>query len=390
MKQYFDYYALIWPFYISYEPVRSSEDANAVAPFEQLALPAPPSSSSKSQGAPAVNPNIDLLSGDDFFKPEPVNSQALVPVGNTPAASASSGHNTLDLLDMFADSNVSNNNSQNPAISSSMLNTNPNLSASPAYSAPQPPIPPHQPSPYSNGLNSNTMTPYDQRSNSANSWDSQFAQGTSPPQQVPNYGQDDQSNDLPPPPWETQPAESDQFQAGHPGGLSVPSGQLGVSQPQPVQITQPGQQIAPSQQMLTGQQGGMQFQPGLGAQQPHPLPNTQYWGMYPPVQGNQPAGMYPQQMAGDFYQQQMYGGQMAGYGYGQQPGSYYVPNAGYAYASANELSQRMNGLSVQDNSLYGTPASSSLQQRNRPSRPEDSLFSDLVNIAKTKPSKTGI
>ncbi|GJM99175.1 hypothetical protein PR202_ga16255 [Eleusine coracana subsp. coracana] len=71
---------------------RSSKDDKNLAPFEQLALPAPPSSSSsKSQAAPAVNPNIDLLSGDDFFKAEPVNSQALVPAGNTPAASASSG-----------------------------------------------------------------------------------------------------------------------------------------------------------------------------------------------------------------------------------------------------------------------------------------------------------
>jgi hypothetical protein len=202
-------------------------------------------------------------------------------------------------------------------------------------------------------------------------------------------GNDDQSNDLPPPPWETQNAESDPFQAGHAGGLSVSSG-LGVSQPESVQITQPGHQIAQSQPMPTGQLGGMQLQPGLGAQQPHPVQNTQYGGMYPPVQGNQLGGMYPQQMAGDFYQQQMYSGQMAGYGYGQQPGGYYVPNSAYAYSSANELSQRMNGLSVQDHSFYGVPASSSLQQHNRPRRPEDSLFSDLVNIAKTKPSKTGI
>ena len=182
-------------------------------------------------------------------------------------------------------------------------------------------------------------------------------------------GQDDQSSDLPPPPWETQPAES------------VP--------PQPAQVGQPGQ-VPPSQLLLTGQPGGMQFPPGYleqpGAQHPQSMPNTQYGGMYPPMQGNQAAAMYSQQMAGDLYQQ--YGGQMAGYGYGQQPGGYYVPNAAYAYTSANELSQRMNGLAMQNNSLYGAPASSSLQQANRPTRPEDSLFGDLVNIAKTKPSKT--
>jgi len=364
---------------------RSSKDASSVTPFEQLALPAPPSSSaSKSHVKPANNPNIDLLSGDDFFKPEPVHSQALVPVSNQPAASTSSSH-SLDLLDMFSDTNAINNSSQNPA-TPPIPNTNPNPSAPEAYPAPQQPVPPQHPSPYSNGLNSNTLAPCDQGSNLtlASSWNGQFAPGMVPPQQAPNYGQDEQSSDLPPPPWEAQPAESEQFQASHPGGLSVPP-QFGVSQPQPVQIAQPGQQILPSQSM-PGQPGG-QFQPGLGVQQQSVTPNTQYGGMYQPVQGNQAGGMYPQQMAGDVYQQQMYGGHMASYGYGQQPGGYYVPNAGYAYASANELSQRMNGLSMQDGSLYGPPGSS-LEQRNRPSRPEDSLFSDLVSIAKTKPSKT--
>ncbi|CAM0910483.1 unnamed protein product [Alopecurus aequalis] len=353
-------------------PQRSSEAAGNMTPFEQLALPAPPSSStSKPHGETSVGPSIDLLSGDDYFKPEPENSQALVPVGNPPAASAS-GHNTLDLVDMFSQTDVSNNN-QNPVISSPTLNSNPILSAPQAYPGPQHPVLSQHPSPFSNGLTSNTMPTYGQGSdlNSASSWNGQFAQGTMQPQQSPSYGQDDQSNDLPPPPWETQPAES--------------------FPPQPAQLGQPGQ-VSPSQPLLTGQAGGMQFPPGYleqpGAQHPQSMPNTQYGGMYPPMQGNQAAGMYPQQMAGDVYQQQMYGGQMAGYGYGQQPGGYYVPNAGYAYTSANELSQRMNGLAVQNSSLYGTPASSSLQQANQPRRPEDSLFGDLVNIAKTKPSKT--
>ena len=372
---------------------RSSEAAGKVSPFEQLALPAPPSSStSKPPGEASVGPSIDLLSGDDYFKPEPVNSQALVPVGNSPAASAS-GHNTLDLVDMFSQSDASNN-SHNPVISSPILNSNPNLSAPQAYLAPQHPVPPQQSS-FSNGLTSNTIPTYGQGSdlNSASSWNGQLAQGMNQPQQAPNYGQDDQSSDLPPPPWETQPAESDQFQAGQPDNrLAMPPGQFGGIPPQPVQVGQPGQ-VSLSQPLLTGQPGGMQFPPGYveqpGAQHPQSMPNTQYGGMYPSMQGNQAGGMYPQQMAGDIYQQQMYGGQMAaGYGYGQQPGGYYVPNAAYGYPSANELSQRMNGLAMQNNGLYGTPASSSLQQANRPARPEDSLFGDLVSIAKTKPSKT--
>ncbi|KAG2611673.1 hypothetical protein PVAP13_4KG107600 [Panicum virgatum] len=167
---------------------RSSKDASSVTPFEQLALPAPPSSSaSKSHVKPANNPNIDLLSGDDFFKPEPVHSQALVPVSNQPAASASSSH-SLDLLDMFSDTNAINNSSQNPA-TPPIPNTNPNPSAPEAYPAPQQPVPPQHPSPYSNGLNSNTLAPYDQGSNLtlASSWNGQFAPGMVPPQQAPNY-----------------------------------------------------------------------------------------------------------------------------------------------------------------------------------------------------------
>ncbi|KQK18283.1 hypothetical protein BRADI_1g40780v3 [Brachypodium distachyon] len=356
-------------------PQRSSEAPGNIPPSELLALPAPPSSSSsKPRGEAAVSPSIDLLSGDDYFKPEPVNSQALVPLGNPPAASAS-GHNTLDLVDMFLQSNGSNNN-HNPVISSPISNSNPNLSAAQAYPAAQCPVPPQQSSPFSNGLTSNTMPTYVQGSElkSASPWDGQFAQGMIQPQQAPNYGQDDQSSDLPPPPWETQPAQSDQFEAGQ---LLMPSGQLGGIPPQPVQVGQPAE-ASPSQPLLTGQPGGMQ-------QHPHSMPNMQYGVMYPPMQGNQTASMYAQQMAGDLYQQQMYGDQMAGYGYGQQPGGYYVPNS--AYAGANELSQRMNGLALQNNSLYGTPTSS-LQQANRPTRPEDSLFGDLVNIAKTTPSKT--
>jgi hypothetical protein len=160
-----------------------------MTPFEQLALPAPPSSStSKPPGETPVGPSIDLLSGDDYFKPEPANSLALVPNGNLPAASAS-GHNTLDLVDMFSETNISNNN-QNPAISSPILNSNPVLSAPQAYPAPQHPVLSQQPSPFSNGLTSNTMPTYDRGSdlNSASSWNGQFAQGTMQPQQAPNYG----------------------------------------------------------------------------------------------------------------------------------------------------------------------------------------------------------
>ncbi|KAK8458186.1 hypothetical protein SEVIR_3G325745v4 [Setaria viridis] len=68
---------------------------------------------------------------------------------------------------------------------------------------------------------------------------------------------------------------------------------------------------------------------------------------------------------------------MSGYGYGQA--YHYIPNAAYAYASANELSQRMKGLSVQNGGSNGTTT-------NKQSRPEDSLFGDVLSIAKMKQS----
>jgi hypothetical protein len=137
------------------------------------------------------------------------------------------------------------------------------------------------------------------------------------------------------------------------------------------------------QQMANGQLGGTQPRQ---SPQPQSAPNLQYGGMmmYPnSMQVNQGAGMYSQPMfGGQFYgmshHHQMYAVQMAGYGFGQQPGAYYIPNAAYAYVSANELTQRMNAVSVQEGNSHGGAMAS---------RPEDSLFGDLVSIAKMKQNK---
>ncbi|PKI60677.1 hypothetical protein CRG98_018924 [Punica granatum] len=97
--------------------------------------------------------------------------------------------------------------------------------------------------------------------------------------------------------------------------------------------------------------------------------------MVPPqMQGAQMPYMYPQQI---------YGGQVAAYAYGQ--------------AGAQYLDQRMYGLSVRDDSGLGNPssyhvssstsASSYLPPMKQQSKPEDKLFGDLVNMAKVKSSK---
>jgi hypothetical protein len=158
-------------------------------------------------------------------------------------------------------------------------------------------------------------------------------------------------------------------------------------QPQSVLRSEHVNGFIPAQPMPMG--GVMQLQPapgpgpGPGPLQPQPTLNMQYRGVYPPVQLNQGMVLYSQPMVGGFYgmnQPQLYGVQMSNNGYGQPSGAYYIPNAAYAYASANELSQRMNGLSLQNGSSNET-------MTNKQNRPEDSLFSDLLSIAKMKQNK---
>uniref|UniRef100_A0A0D9VEN9 VHS domain-containing protein n=1 Tax=Leersia perrieri TaxID=77586 RepID=A0A0D9VEN9_9ORYZ len=295
------------------------------------ALPAPTSSrSSKAPGTPV--PVIDLLSGDDYIKPEPANSLALVPVTEYSA----SDQNVLALAYMF-EQNSANKSNHNLTNSLNSLTPNSNFLASQAYPTPEQPVLPQHPVSYSNGATSNAIVHY----------------------------YDNQNGDLPPPPWEIQQSMDNPPQASQLGRMALQPGQPVGMQSQSPQAGQVGQGFMSQQQMVNGQLGGMQLQ------QPQSMPDFQYQGI----------GMYSQPMfGGQFYgmsHQQLYAVQMAGYGYGQHSGAYYIPNAAYAYASANELTQKMNGLSVQDSKSHGTMAS----------RPEDSLFGDLVSIAKMKQNK---
>ncbi|KAL5212627.1 hypothetical protein ABZP36_023474 [Zizania latifolia] len=359
---------------------RSSGSTSATnqSPFEQLALPAPSSSSPKAPAAPA--PAIDLLSGDDYIKPEPSNSLALVPVTEYSA----SDQNILALADMFQQ-NSANNSSY--SLSNSLNSSTPisTLPASQAYPAPVQTILRQHPTAYSNGATVNAVINNQQsQPNSSNPWNGQLTYGSNPKQQALNY--DDQNGDLPPPPWEIHQSMHNPTQASQLGQVALQHEQPVGMQPQSPQVGHLGQGFMSTQQMMSGQLGGMQFQPVHGTQldvpQPQSMPNLQYGGMYPLMQANQGVGIYPQPMlGGEFYgmsHQQLYA---------VQSGAYYIPNAAYAYASANELSQRMNGLSVQNGGSNGTVASFSLQQPNKSTRPEDSMFGDLVSIAKMKQNK---
>jgi len=178
-----------------------------------------------------------------------------------------------------------------------------------------------------------------------------------------------QNGALPPPPWEAQSGQSNQL-AGQDFPAADQSGQFGGIQPQPLQSAQ------------------------CAGTYPVLIQNGNVGGMYPqPMQGGQFLGMVQQQQA-------MYAGQMMGYVYGQQPNAQFNDQRAqsYPYGSSDELSQRVYGLSMQDNITYMSkgpsythvPSSTSyLQQSKNPPKPEDKLFGDLVSMAKTKPSKAG-
>lgn len=357
----------------------ASTTATSQSPFGILALPAPPSSSSKAPAIPASS--VDLLSGDDYVKPEPANSLALVPVTEYSAADK----NVLAFADMF-EQNTANNSNHNLPYSFLSSTSNSTISTSQTYHAPVRPVLPQHSAAYPNGARSNAIVPYDQQaqSNSTGSRNGQTAYGGNHQKQALNYGTGDQNGDIPPAPWgtkrSTNPFDDDQL-----GGMAVqPKGM----QPQPVQPSQHGNKFMSAPPMPRGQPGRMQLQqvPGaqLGALQPTQATlNMQYRGMHPSMQMNHGMGMYSQPTFGGYYgmnQTQLYGVHMSGYGYGQQSGGYYIPNAAYAYTSANELAQRMNDLSVQNGDPNGAAA-------NKQSRPEDALFGDLLSIAKMKQNK---
>ena len=183
---------------------------------------------------------------------------------------------------------------------------------------------------------------------------------------------------LPPPPWEAQPIDN-----GSPvAGTQYP-------QPQPLQVTQVVMTHLQSaarpqglQAMGNDQAVGMYMQPNANsymstinnhAGQSNQFPQ-QIQGVASPYMGMVPHQMQNGPMA-YMYPQQMYGNQFAGYGYGQQQGVQY-------------LQQQMYGLSVRDDSgmrnSYQVSATS-YAPSGKPSKPEDKLFGDLVNMAKVKP-----
>ncbi|KAL0297275.1 UNVERIFIED_CONTAM: TOM1-like protein 9 [Sesamum radiatum] len=333
----------------------------------QLLLPAPPASNGELTTPAKVDPKIDLLSGDGFNSLT-TDSLALAPAGEPqPASPLATQQNALALVEMFPQSN----NHQSSSATGQAYPSSPQFQQPTNVQSPQPLFP--------NGSISGPTLPQHEQSlySQGSAWNGQITQQQQPASPI--YGAQS-SNALPPPPWEAQPDISNSA----------------LSQPQELQVTQvaasSSQPSSPSGTFLPGSQTmandqvvGMHMQPITGGHLP--VINNQM----PRGSNSQPMGMPPQPMQSGqmiyMYPQQMYSNQMAAYGYGY----------GYGYGQGQQqntqfLEQSMSGLSMRDDisrrNSTNSVSTTSYVPSGKPSKPEDKLFGDLVDISKFKPGKT--
>ncbi|XP_061951603.1 TOM1-like protein 9 isoform X1 [Populus nigra] len=356
----------------------TSNSSAGAQTLNQLLLPAPPATNAPTTPA-AANTKVDLLSGDDYNSPK-AETLALVPVGEAQATTPLSQQNALVLFDMFSDGNNAPNavNMQATNLAGPTNSLTPQFQQQQNFQTPDAGV-------YRNGNAPNMGSPRYEQSvymqASGPAWNGHLPQQQQQPAS-PVYGAQN-GGSLPPPPWEAQPADASPVTgAQYPQSMQVTQMAVTHSQPLPSGMHPQGPQPGGNEQV------GMYMQPittgHLPAVNNQSAPSNQFLGMNPhAMQGGQYMGMYPQPMqAGpmaSMYPQQMYGNQMAGYGYGLQQGTQY-------------LEQRMNGVSVRDdyglrNSSYQVSTTPYVPS-GKPSKPEDKLFGDLVDISKFKPGKS--
>lgn len=336
---------------------RSEPAASAGSQPPLLALPAPQVTSSSATVAVKPDPKIDLLSGDDYNLSPADNSLALIQLGDPQPVSPVSKQNAIVPVDFYSQSN----NQPNTSNGQSSYPVNSQFNQQQSFQTSQPM--------YSNGSAPNMgLSQYEQPS-----WNGQVSQQPSSP----IYGSLS-SGSLPPPPWEAQPEVSEPAGSQY---LQMPA----ASQPLQNMTLAQGPQAMVNGQMTSSlypQQAGPY---SSGINNPT-VQNNQFGGFHPqPVRGGQVMGMLPQPMPMDpvasMYPQQMYSYQMAGYGYGY--------NQQLLLQQQQLLQQQMYGLSMSNDSSssYQVPTSSSYPSSDKPKRPEDKLFGDLVDISKFKPTK---
>ncbi|XP_049934192.1 TOM1-like protein 9 isoform X2 [Nymphaea colorata] len=329
----------------------SSSSANQ-PPMQQLLLPAPPAAATAP--SPVIDPKMDLLSGDDYQSPSSNDIRALVPVGE-PSALASRPQ---------------------PQLSQDLIVLS---------------------------------EPFAQDSPTTTSLDSQMNVPTSQTSQVQNLSQ------TPPQQQQSQPIfypnESLSYVVGpqqqqmqhtlYSNGV-VPLATQSLQQIEPTVYSNGAfptmgapQQMQAQMQRAVYPNGGL---PNIGApqydqavylqrvnvNQIHPAWSTQFANLSP----HQQNAFYgaPQRLPPAPWDVQPIQTQSMAFASIQQPGVQFPDQrTAYYFATAQDLSQRARGLSLQDN-RYVSPYQTSesyLQPKNQ-AKPEDKLFGDLVNIAKTK------
>ncbi|KAK6912059.1 GAT domain [Dillenia turbinata] len=327
---------------------------------DPLQLLLPDASTSNGSSDPNVNSKIDLLSGESTEENNPL---AIVPVGD-PGPSGLSQQNPL--TDMpYHDNPAMNSDPQLAFLSGqgypmTLQTQGQNIQGTPFGMHP-------------NGNVPNTESPRHQQQDQP---------------QSPGYGSAG-GGAFPPPPWETQTEDNMQLVPGNyypqqPGDNMqlVPANRY----PQhPADNTQ----MVPSnypQQMQVTQVLVTHTQPTNNGMHPqHPYRSNQVVGMFvQPITNGQLTEIQNQHMQN--YYQYYQGNQVVGMQM-QGPGMYAEQIPGFGSQQMQYLDQNMQGLSVSDNNVvrrssYNGPSSGPMRG---PPRPEDKLFGDLVNMAKTKP-----
>lgn len=160
--------------------------------------------------------------------------------------------------------------------------------------------------------------------------------------------------------------------------MQVPPAGVTHAQPMPSGMYQGSQFMGNNQAGVYNNQGIQSNHQQMGVYPQQMQSNHQQMGVYPQQMQSGQMGYYPQQM----YNNNQMAGYGYGYGYGQQP------------QNAQFIEQRMSGMTFRDdgalrNSSYQpTTTTSSYVPSGKPSKPEDKLFGDLVDISKFKPTKT--
>ncbi|XP_055833590.1 TOM1-like protein 9 [Solanum dulcamara] len=414
---------------------KSDQGSASSALGTQLLLPAPPSANGQSTTPTKVVPMIDLLSGIDFGSPTAEDALALVPVGEPQPASPSQ-QNAVAILDMFSQpSTTPSTNSVGQAHPSS-----PQFQQQPNFHSVQPSLYPNGSVPGMSYAQGSTPAWNEQMSQQQQPASPVYGTQSTNPFALPPWETEAEDNQImgsphaqpvlnnPSMPGSSQalvmhnnqvmPGSSHDMSmqnnqlvaangqqlaggtylhsmyalpntAGQPGMINnqaMQSNQMEGLHPQQFQGGQPG--MMNNQAMQSNQMNGLhpqQFQGGQpGMMNNQAMQSNQMGGLHPQqqFQGGQPAGLFPQQMPSGhmayMYSQQMYGNQMASYGYGnaQQQNTQF-------------LNRGMSGLFIRDNN--GVLNSSSYQVSTpsyvppgKPSKPQDKLFGDLVDLSKFK------